>query len=170
MTATESTAAEPEVRMLRYPADDGQRAALAEHGFAVLLLVETGSAPPLRLFPLEDWVRADADALELHARLSALGAKARVDDRITIDEFDVLRFQGRWVALRPGEVGIVELLVARFGEIVRNEVLERAAGQSSEHGRSYLRVRIGRLRRQLHTVGLDIRNVRNRGYVLVRTT
>jgi DNA-binding response OmpR family regulator len=56
--------------------------------------------------------------------------------------------------------------VDRFGAVVGREALARAGWPEGAPGRNALDVHVLRLRRRLVTVGLSIKTVRSRGYLL----
>ena len=60
----------------------------------------------------------------------------------------------------------MQALVERFGAVVSRDHLARAGWPSGAPGRNALDVHVLRLRRRIATVGLVIRTVRSRGYLL----
>jgi DNA-binding winged helix-turn-helix (wHTH) protein len=84
-----------------------------------------------------------------------------------VDDDGLLRFGGQWVAFTETQIPVVELLVARFGTLVRNEDLlaAYAAGGGSTSAAT-LHPLIYRLRRRLASVGLTLHVVRRRGVLL----
>ncbi len=157
-----------DVVLLRWPAEAARRDELTESGIARLLLVEDDAAPPAPVGCLEDWIRVPAPEADLRARLSALeGRAARHSPRIpTIDDDGVLRFGTAWVSLPPVESRLTDVLVDRFGAVVGRETLARAGWPDGTAGRNALDVHVLRLRRRLSGVGLVIRTVRSRGYLM----
>jgi DNA-binding response OmpR family regulator len=83
-----------------------------------------------------------------------------------LDDFGVLRVNGSWVALPPLEARLTEALLERLGAVTSRELLIRAGWPSGAPGRNALDVHVLRLRRRLQPVGLAIRTVRSRGYLL----
>jgi DNA-binding response OmpR family regulator len=159
-----------DVVLVRYPAEAARRDSLAAAGVARLLLVETNEPPPEVIDTLEDWVRVPADELEVQARLSTLQARlaARAPVVPTLDADGVIRNGSAWVSLPPVEARLVDSLVERFGAVVSREVLTRAGWPEGSPGRNALDVHMLRVRRRLASVGLVIRTVRSRGYLLER--
>jgi DNA-binding response OmpR family regulator len=172
-----------DVAMLRWPAESDRRDDLATLGVPRLLLVEPGSPPPPLDDCLEDWLRVPADEADAAARIAALERRADAHththtanngngngngngDIPHLDEDGVLRFDGRWVALPPVEGRLAALLIDRFGAVVSRDALTKAGWPSTPSGRNALDVHILRLRRRLSQVGLSIRTVRSRGYLL----
>lgn len=161
-----------DVVLLRWPAEAARRDDLAERGVARLLLVENGAAPPAPVDCLEDWIRVPAPELDLRARLAALENRARRHSPAvpTLDADGVLRFGGAWVSLPPVEARLTQVFVDRFGAVVGRETLARAGWPEGTAGRNALDVHVLRLRRRLTSVGLVIRTVRSRGYLLEAPT
>ena len=137
-------------------------------GEARLLLVEDGQPPPRLVDCLEDWIRVPAPEEDVRARVDALAARSRAhEDRSPgIDANGVLRYGGRWIALPPLEARLTATLLERFGAVVGRETLIRAVWPGRAPGRNALDVHILRLRRRLRPLGLAIRTVRSRGYLL----
>lgn len=154
--------------MLRWPEDRREREELARLGRARLLLVDVDSAPPVAADPLEDWVRASADDLDVRARLE--GLRLRLEQTLELvpelDEDGVIRFGERWAPLPPVEARLTSALVRRFGAVVSRDDLSAAGWPEGAPGRNALDVHVLRLRRRLRPVRLAIRTVRSRGYLL----
>jgi DNA-binding response OmpR family regulator len=153
-----------EVELLHWPADEQRRAQLGRDGVPRILLVDPEARPPVTPDPLEDWIRLPVDHDDLEARVSALH---RVVGRVPVlDDDDVLRCSGNWVALPPVEARLVAVLVERFGKVVGRDLLLEAGWPDEEPRRNVLDVHLVRLRRRLEPLGLAITTVRKRGYVL----
>ena len=157
-----------DVVLVRWPAEADRRNRLREAGTPRLLLVEDGP-PPTPDDCCEDWIRVPADDAEVRARMEAV--TVRVAQHVTSDVPDldgdgVLRFSGSWVSLPPVEARLTTALVERFGAVVGREALARAGWPDGAPGRNALDVHVLRLRRRLATVGLSIKTVRSRGYLL----
>ncbi len=157
-----------DVVLLRWPDDERGRRRLATKGVPRVLLVDAGSAPPVVTDELEDWIRVPADEVDLHARVAALErrTRARADTVPTLDDDGVLRHAGGWVPLPPVEARLTRALLERRGAVVSRATLGRAGWPDGAPGRNALDVHVLRLRRRLTPVGLAIRTVRSRGYLL----
>jgi DNA-binding response OmpR family regulator len=157
-----------DVVLVRWPVEEERRALLAAEGSPRLLLVEDGAAPPIAVDDLEDWIRVPADEVDLHARVENLNRRSR--SRATtlpeLDEDGVLRVGPSWVPLPPVEARLTAALVERFGAVVSRESLARAGWPDGAPGRNALDVHVLRLRRRVAPLGLAIRTVRSRGYLL----
>lgn len=135
-----------------------------------LLLVEHGSPAPAGGDLLEDWIRVPADEDDVQARLAGLEARARAlavaPPEPALDGDGVLRVGPAWVSLPPVEARLTGALLDRFGLVVSRDALARAGWPDGAPGRNALDVHVLRLRRRLDAVGLVIRTVRSRGYLL----
>jgi DNA-binding response OmpR family regulator len=157
-----------DVTLLRWPSENGRRQRLSLAGGPRLLLVEEGEPPPPVLDCLEDWIRVPAAEEEVLARVHALSVRraAHEHDPPGLDADGVLRFNGRWVSLPPLEARMMDALLSRFGAVVSRETLAKAGWPEGINGRNALDVHVLRLRRRLEPLGLAIRTVRSRGYLL----
>ena len=157
-----------DVVLVRWPAEADQRARLAERSAPRLLVLDDGVPPPEAPDCLEDWIRLPASEGDVRARVAALLARSRRHLRLVpdLDRHGVLRFGASWVSLPPVEARLAEALVARFGAVVGRDTLRRSVWPGSSPGRNVLDVHVLRLRRRLSPLGLAIRTVRSRGYML----
>lgn len=157
-----------DVTLLRWPDEDSLRGDLTLSGGPRLLLVPEGQEPPALVDCLEDWIRIPAAEYEMRARLEALSTRS-LAHRSSLPDLDVhgvLRYDGEWVALPPLETRLTEALLARFGAVASREALVQAGWPTDAPGRNALDVHVLRLRRRLRPLGLVIRTVRSRGYLL----
>ena len=154
--------------LVRWPVETPRRTALIERNVPRLLLVEDGVEPPAPEDCLEDWVRVPAPEHDVRARVAGLEARSRFLSPTTpaLDSYGVLRLGDRWVSLPPVEARLTQALLDRFGAVVSRENLARAGWPDGAPGRNALDVHVLRLRRRLDGVGLAIRTVRSRGYLL----
>ncbi len=156
-----------QVSLVRWPAEDERREFLRSAGTPRLLLVEPDVGAPATLDPLEDWVRLPADEAEVGARLATLAARAGpTRPAPDVDDDGLLRHRDRWVALSPVEQALVAVLIERFGAVVSRDTLSRRAWPDGSPTRNALDVHILRLRRRIAPLGLEVRTVRARGYLL----
>lgn len=156
-----------EVVHLRWPGEHLRREGLRRAQRPRLLLLEDGSVPPAQGDCLEDWIRLPADDGDVEVRDAALVARSHRHLVVTpsIDE-GVLRLGEAWVSLSPLESRLTSVLIERMGTVVARDRLVRAGWPDGTSGRNTLDVHAVRLRRRLATVGLAIRTVRARGYLL----
>ena len=155
---------------MRWPAEAGRREELAAARAPRLLLVEGSSTPPSSSDCLEDWVRVPVAESDMAVRVSNLAG--RLSDHGTVlpslDDDGVLRHGEGWVPLPPVESRLTSALLERFGAVVSREILSRAGWPDGAPGRNALDVHVLRLRRRIGPLGLVIRTVRSRGYLLER--
>lgn len=159
-----------DVELLRWPHQDDRRQALAARGRPRLLLVAPSDPPPVCDDTLEDWVRMPAPDDDVAARADAL--RRRVSSAVAgtpeIDADGVVRLGRAWVALPPVEARIMGALVSRFETVVHRSQLAVAGWPDGAPGRNALDVHVLRLRRRVAPLGLVIRTIRSRGYLLER--
>ncbi len=153
---------------MRWPVEEGRRSQLRQDGVPRLLLVDQGVPPPQSVDDLEDWVRVPADEVDLHARVENLDrrAKTRTEVRPALDGDGVLRVNGTWVSLPPVEARLTNALLSRYGSVVSRDALASSGWPEGAPGRNALDVHVLRLRRRIAPLGLTIRTVRSRGYLL----
>ncbi len=154
--------------LLRWPMERQRRDALADEGRPRLLLVENGTEPPIVTDLREDWIRVPADEVDVKARIDGLAFRCadERDDRPDLDPDGVLRFAGGWVSLPPVEGRLMSSLLDRYGAVVSREQLARSGWPDGAPGRNALDVHVLRLRRRIGELGLAIKTVRSRGYLL----
>jgi hypothetical protein len=157
-----------DVALLRWPTETTRRESLIAAGVPRLLLVEPGEEPPLPADCLEDWTRVPALEDDVRARTACLGVRIRAHNHVVpdLDDHGVLRLGPGWVPLPPVEARLTGALLSRFGAVVSRESLSRAGWPAGAPGRNALDVHVLRLRRRLSPLGLAIRTVRSRGYLL----
>lgn len=157
-----------DVALVQWPSDEALRSDLAERRHPRLLLVEMDVEPPICSDPLEDWVRLPVSRADRTARLRAL--EARYDGAEPggphLDALGTLSYRGVTTQLSPTQARLIEPLIGRFGGVVARDALAAAAWPGADSAANSLDVTVGRLRRQLVPVGLEIRTVRSRGYLL----
>lgn len=97
---------------------------------------------------------------------------AALDNRAApeIDDFGLLRHQGSWIALSDRLETIMRALIAAPGRPVTRQELATATWPDGERSSHALDVHIHRLRPRLAGVGLTIRTLRGRGFVLEELT
>lgn len=163
---------ENDVVLVRWPDEADRVDQLRDQGRPRLLLVQAEAPPPIVEEGLEDWIRVPADELDLRARVDGLERRCRALRAAppVLDDDGVLRVEDEWVALPPVELRLTAALLDRFGAVVSREALAKAGWPSGAPGRNALDVHVLRLRRRLEPVGLAIRTVRSRGYLLERRT
>jgi hypothetical protein len=164
MTAT----IEADVKLVRWPTESALRDRYRSGGVMRLLVVEAGVCPPVCTDAREDWVRAPIRQDDLQARIAALRARFEVDRRPAVDPHGVVRYGGRSATLSPTGTDLLERLARDFGELVdRNELLRHCLpDRDHDVSRNALDLHIMRVRRRIRPLGLAIRTVWGRGYLL----
>lgn len=160
-----------DVAFIRWPEDSDRRTALAEERRPRLLLLDAGAQPPDLTDCFEDWVVLPVEELELASRTRALTARVARHQAVepAVDASGVLRYGDRLLVLPPVEARLAAALATRFGVVVRRESLAGAGWPDGPPGRNALDVHLVRLRRRLAGIGLTLRTVRSRGYLLEAT-
>lgn len=152
---------------MRWPEEGSRLDELRAVGAPRLVFVESGREPPASEDVLEDWVRVPVDDVELRARVRTLTTRAgRVGAQPELDDDGLLRYRGRWVDLPGVERALAAALLERFGAVVGRESLARRAWPNTRASRNALDVHMSRLRRRIAPLGLRVRTVRSRGYLL----
>lgn len=157
-----------EITLVRLPGDSSKLDDLRRAGDPRLILVEADCDPPISSELLEDWIRVPADERDVIARQEGLRRRLESpkDGKPVLDEAGLLRFAGQWVSIPPMEVRLLNKLIDGFGTVVPREQLADATWPEGSKGRNALDVHMLRLRRRVAQVGLAIRTVRARGYLL----
>lgn len=132
-----------------------------------LLLLDGDEPAPDTYDCLEDWIRLPASDADLEARRLAVAKRAAEHSvRPRLDDAGILRFRDSWVSLSPVERELASALVDKFGAVVARGVLTDRAWPDGAPTRNALDVHMLRLRRRAGTVGIEIRTVRSRGYLM----
>ena len=156
------------VVLVQWPSEVARLEELRTAEVPRLLLVDATATPPEVSGCMEDWVRVPASEAEVHHRLTALSARVRAHqpDKPVLDDDGVVRLGDKWVALPPVEARMTAALIDRYGAVVARDALARAGWPDGAPGRNALDVHILRIRRRVAPLGVAIRTVRSRGYLL----
>lgn len=159
------------VAVLLWPAQADQADALAADGRPRLLLVAADADPPMPEDPLCEWVRLPADERDVAARILILTRRLEpvLPERPRVDANGRMLFRNMWVALSPTEARLASLLAEKFESVVPEADLGRRAWPAGEWGNNNLRVHITRLRRRVAPLDLEVRGVRQQGFILQAT-
>jgi two-component system, OmpR family, response regulator len=108
---------------------------------------------------------------DLRARILSLQQHQRAHLSVpTLDEFGVLRAEGRIVFLSPSEQRLAQALLSQFAAVVEEANILREVFDTDDNARkATLRICVHRLRKHLAPLGLTITCVRNTGYILHHT-
>ncbi|MBC6447529.1 helix-turn-helix domain-containing protein [Actinokineospora xionganensis] len=155
------------VKFVRWPAESDLREECTALRHLCLLIVEHGAPPPEDLSPNEDWVRPPIVPQDLQARVRQLAARAVLNTKPVLDPAGILYFRDASVTLSLTQCDMLAPLISRFcGLVYRDElreILEQSGASSSSNA---LDLHVMRLRRRLQLVGLGVRNVWGRGFVV----
>ncbi len=155
------------VALVHWPSEAQPAGDLQRCGRPRLLLVERDQPVPGMVDPFEDWVFEGADPCEINLRAETLANRWPLSPepaRPVIEDGDVLRFGGDWVALSATEVKALRVLLDHFDHCVARDQLETCTG--ARPGSSALNSLVKRLRHRLAPLGLTVNNIHARGYVL----
>jgi DNA-binding response OmpR family regulator len=157
-----------DVVLVRWPTEGPRREQLKARSAPRLLLIEADAEPPAATDCLEDWIRVPAAESDVTARVRNLATRSGCHDSgsPSLDGDGVLRYNTAWVPLPPVEARLTDALLDRFGAVVSRDNLARAGWPDGAPGRNALDVHVLRLRRRIGPLGLAIRTVRSRGYLL----
>jgi DNA-binding response OmpR family regulator len=157
-----------DVELVRWPSQRERREQLLAAGRPRLLLVEPDAPAPVVTDLAEDWARLPASRADVQARAEALLARlARFGLTVPrIDQWGVVRYGSEQVTLPPLEARLASVLIEQFRSVSTREQLTRAGWPGEDPGRNPLDVHMLRLRRRVAPLGLRVRTVRSRGYLL----
>lgn len=156
-----------DVAIVRWPEEESRREELARAAAPCLLLVDEGAPPPIVDHLTEDWVRLPARDDDIRARVQTLVVRTTgpVSGPPTVVD-DVMVVGSTHLPLPPVEARLASALIERPGAVVSRAALARAGWPEGMPSRNALDVRMLRLRRRIEPLGLVVRTVRHRGYLL----
>jgi len=158
---------QPEIVVLQWPLEAARLVTVRADRAPRLLVGAGDDEPPADWDPLEDWVRLPADARDVQVRVAALRRRALSSGcRPSVDGFDRLIYDGRWVSLSPNDYKLIQPLVENFDDVVPYEDVAALLSDGTVAADSAGRVRLTRLRRRIAPLGLEIRTVRPHGLAL----
>lgn len=151
------------VALVRWPEEAGSIEGLRASGTPRLLLVAPDAAAPAGTDCAEDWIRLPAADSDVRVRTLALAARAgRHSASPELKGDGRIAFRDQWVAVSNTEESILRPFVERYGEVVDTHSLARRLDMTD----NAMRVQMVRLRHRIGPIGLVLRTVRGRGYVL----
>jgi len=155
-----------DVVLLDWPGDADARDRLRRIGRPRLLAVPAGEPAPHVVDLDEDWIRLPASDGDVRARMVALAERvARSTTPGVVVRDGRLVHAGQWVALSPIEEQLLAGLVDDFGQVVSLERLtQRVAGRPLTP--NAVRVHVMRVRRRILPLGVVVRTVHGRGYLV----
>jgi len=156
-----------EVQLLRWPAQQHLREEYRSRGLPRILVVEAGLDAPVCDDIYEDWVRTPVASPDLKARADALVNRYHRNRAPQLGQDGVLRFASQSVTLSPMQARLLSLLVSSYGEVVSREALRsRLDDDGGPTSRNALDLHVMRIRHRIASLGLTVRTVWGRGYVL----
>jgi DNA-binding response OmpR family regulator len=162
-----------DVALIQWPSDESLRVELARQEHPRLLLVEPDTEPPICVDAMEDWVRLPVSRADRNARIRALEERSgrRDETKPVVTGDGTLEFRDARTQLSGTQARLMTPLIERFGAVVGRETLSMHTwpGSPTTANKAMdnkLDVTVGRLRRQILPLGLTIRTVRSRGYLL----
>jgi hypothetical protein len=155
------------VKFVRWPAESNIREECQALHHLCLLIVEHGAPPPEQLSLYEDWVRPPIVPEDLQARVRQLAARAVLNSKPVLDPAGILYFKDSSVTLSLTQCEMSAPLISRYCQLVyRTELREILENSGSSSSSNALDLHVMRLRRRLQLVGLAVRNVWGRGFVV----
>ncbi|MDG4861959.1 winged helix-turn-helix domain-containing protein [Streptomyces sp. T-3] len=154
------------VELIRWPTESARRDSCRDKGVMRLLVLEAGVEAPVCTDIREDWVRTPISKEDLRARIDSLRVKGSTDQVPSVDRNGVLRFRSVSAVLSPTETDLVTLLAESFTRVVQRTALLEVLARTAPASRNALDLHIMRIRRRVGQLGLGVRTVWGRGYVL----
>jgi DNA-binding response OmpR family regulator len=154
-----------DVALIQWPADEALRVELAQIQHPRLLLVEPHADPPHISDILEDWVRLPVSSEDRNARIRVLESRA-LPGLPHVGDDGTFHYRGSSTRLSEIQGRLMRTLIERFGAVVSREALVASAWPKGNATEVNLRVMVTKLRSVLVPLGLQIRAVRSRGYLL----
>ena len=150
------------------PSAESVRQDLAQRGVLRLLRIGPDTAAPLLIDQAEDWIRTPCSEADVQAGIRSLVAQRTASNRHPplVDENDILRVGSRLSVLTPVEAALMRALLATPGQVASRKTLFKAAWPDETGSRNALDLRVMRLRRKIEPLGVMLRTVRNRGYLV----
>lgn len=158
---------ETEVKLIRWPAESERRQHYQARGMLRILVIEGRAVPPISDDVREDWVRAPVTDNDLRVRIATLKAKSHAYRAPSLDANGVLRYCGQVITMSRTETDLLGRLVRDFGRTVpRADLSDCLPDRPTRATRNALDLHILRLRKRIAPLGLGIRTVWGRGYLL----
>jgi len=156
-----------DVVVVHWPEQHDEIKRLADQRVPRLLLVAPAADPPEGSDLLQDWVRLPGDERDVRARLTGLRRRAAdLDSAPVVDQHGRLVFRHRWVQLSPIHERLIRRLIESIDGVASESSLLDRGWPGGDPSSNALRVHLHRLRRLVAPLGLEIRGVRNEGWVL----
>ena len=154
-----------DVALIRWPSDEALRVELAQIKHPRLLLVEPRADPPHISDILEDWVRLPVSREDRIARIRVLESRVAPVLPLITDDGSV-HYRGASARLSENQVHLMRMLIERFGAVASREAWSRRCGPTGTQLPAICESWWRDSRPVLVPLGLEIRAVRSRGYLL----
>jgi DNA-binding winged helix-turn-helix (wHTH) protein len=155
------------VTILEWPEQADVADELRRLGRLRLFLVASDARPPDDWDAASDWLRRPADPEDILARVETLQRRAAANDPELRLDADGLLWRGQqWVPLAPVEIRIMTALLEEPSRVVTRAELNAAVWPVGAPGSRALDTRLKKLRVRVALLGLQIVNVRQRGFFL----
>lgn len=156
-----------DIALIQWPLQESRRTQLRRSGAPRLLLVASDSEPPVTSDLMEDWVRLPTSDRDIRARVRSL-EKRIAALLLTVPSLDdgVLRHRGHSVMLSPLQARLTGVLIEALGRVASRDEIVAAGWPEGTPSRNTVDVHMGRLRKRIDPLGLTIRTVRARGFML----
>lgn len=156
-----------DVALIQWPSEERLRQEMAARQQPRLLLVDPDAAPPECHDVVEEWVRLPVSTADRNARLHTLESRAGgPPETPRLEAGSTLVFRGERTPLSALQAALARPMIENMGTVVSRETLASLAWPDADPSENTLDVAMGRLRSRLEPVGLRIRTVRSRGYLL----
>ncbi len=158
-----------DVRLVRWPEQAPLRDELALVGVPRVVVLDAVDRPPPVGDELEDWIRSPLDHADLVVRATTVARRADLRERPWHDGHTLVGFRERWCEMPRRQAATVQLLVERFGGVVRDDEIFGlfAEGRASSHAEA-VKTAMRRIKHGLAPIGLLLTRVRGCGYLLDR--
>ena len=158
-----------DVRLVRWPEQAQLREELALVGVPRVVVLDEFDRPPPAVDELEDWIRTPLHRADLVTRATTVARRADLRERPWHDGHGVVGFRERWCEIPPGRAAMAQLLVERFGAVVRDDDIIGLCteGRASVHAEA-VKTSMRRIKDGLAPLGLRLTRVRGSGYLLDR--
>ncbi len=155
------------VSVIDWPLDGADSTIARSAGELRLFVVAADAEPPEDLDERSDWVRLPVDLRDVHARVRILQRRASRGLVPVLDDHGILRRSEGWVALAPREARVIRAFLDAPRAVLGRRELQVAVWPSGVPNSRTLDGCIHRIRARIAPLGLGIRSVRRRGFMLV---
>lgn len=162
---TRHNLATPSVAIVHWPTEADNVAHLRAIGAPRLLLLSPDEPAPTDAAIDEDWIRMPAPESDVLARANALAERAKqFAPRPEVRGDGRIEYRGSWVALSQSEECAAKVLTEHFRAVVDPEAMVTLGDHTITT--TGVRTLVMRIRRRIEPLGLVVRTVHGRGYVM----